>query len=86
MYYWSSDASAEVDFVTEIDGNVVPIEVKSGTNVKAKSLRIFRENYGPKLSVRYSLKPLEYNNGLLNLPVYLAGMEEKYLERYLREA
>ena len=38
MYYWTSGATAEVDFVTEIGGNVVPIEVKSGTNVKAKSL------------------------------------------------
>lgn len=75
MYYWSSEASAEVDFVTAFCGNVVPIEVKSGTNVKAKSLAAFREKYHSKLAVRYSLKPLEYNNGLLNLPIYLAGMD-----------
>lgn len=83
LYYWASEASAEVDFVTEMNGNVVPIEVKSGTNVKAKSLKTFRDTYAPKLSVRFSLKPLEYNNGLLNLPIYLAGLTEEYFEKYL---
>ena len=83
LYYWSSEASAEVDFVTEIGKKVVPIEVKSGTNVKAKSLRTFREKYSPDLSVRFSLKLVEYNDGLLNLPVYLAGMAEAYFGLYL---
>ena len=83
MYYWSSEAAAEVDFVTDINSSIVPIEVKSGTNVKAKSLKTFRDNYQPRLSVRFSLKPLEYNNGLLNLPIYLAGMAEGYFDKYL---
>ena len=83
MYYWTSGATAEVDFLTEIEGNVVPIEVKSGTNVKAKSLQTFRDKYRPKLSIRYSMKPLEYNNGLLNMPVYLAGLGEYWIEKYM---
>lgn len=82
MYYWASEASAEVDFITEINGSVVPIEVKSGTNVKAKSLRTFRETYHPALSVRFSLRPLEYNDGLLNLPIYLAGLASNYIKKY----
>ena len=85
LYYWSSGATAEVDFVVEIAGSVVPIEVKSGDNVKAKSLRTFRDMYKPKLSVRFSLKPLEYNDGLLNLPVYLAGLDDKYIAGKLGE-
>ena len=84
MYYWASEASAEVDFVTEIKGSVVPIEVKSGTNVKAKSLKTFRDLYHPQLSVRFSLRPLEYNDGLLNMPIYLAGLGEGYVEEHLR--
>lgn len=84
MYYWSSEAAAEVDFVTEMHGAIVPIEVKSGTNVKAKSLKTFRDNYNPKLSIRFSLKPLEYNHGLLNLPIYLAGIAESYIDKYLK--
>ena len=82
MYYWSSDATAEVDFVTEINSHIVPIEVKSGTNVKAKSLKTFRDDYNPKLSIRFSMKPLEYNDGLLNLPIYLAGMLESFIQKY----
>ena len=86
MYYWSSEANAEVDFVTSIGSSVVPIEVKSGLNVKAKSLKTFRDNYKPRLSLRFSLKPLEYNNGLLNLPIYIAGLADGYIESYIKKA
>lgn len=82
MYYWASEANAEVDFVTSRGATIIPIEVKSGTNVKAKSLRTFRDNYDPKLSIRFSMRPLEYNDGLLNLPIYLAGMADKYIKEY----
>ena len=84
LFYWTSEANAEVDFVTSIDSSVIPIEVKSGTNVKAKSLKTFRDNYSPKLSLRFSLRPLEYNNGLLNLPIYIAGLADDYIENHLK--
>ena len=86
MYYWTSGANAEVDFVTSLASNIIPIEVKSGTNVKAKSLRTFRDNYQPRLSVRFSLLPPEYNNGLLNLPIYLAGFLDKLIAPLLDQA
>ncbi len=69
MYYWTSGAQSEVDFVAQIKGSIVPIEVKSGENVKAKSLRIYRDKYKPALSIRISMKDLEYNGGLLNIPL-----------------
>ena len=83
LYYWASDSGAEVDFVTEIHDKIIPIEVKSGTNVKAKSLRVFRDNYQPKLSVRFSLLPLKYDAGLLNLPIFTAGLSDEYFKKYL---
>jgi predicted AAA+ superfamily ATPase len=70
FFYWTSGAQAEVDFVTQLDGKIVPIEVKSGLNVKAQSLKVYRENYNPELSIRFSLLPLKKNNGLLNIPLY----------------
>lgn len=82
MYYWSSGANAEVDFVINLGTRIIPIEVKSGTNAKAKSLKIFRDTYHPELSVRFSLKPFEYNDGLLNLPIYTAGVAEAILKNY----
>jgi len=70
LFYWTSGAQAEVDFVTQLDNKIVPIEVKSGSNVKAQSLKVYRQNYNPELSIRFSLLPLEENNGLLNIPLY----------------
>ena len=70
FFYWTSGAQAEVDFVTQLDSKIVPIEVKSGLNVKARSLKVYRENYNPELSIRFSLLPLKENNGLLNIPLY----------------
>ena len=70
MYYWTSGAQSEVDFVTQLKGGIVPIEVKSGMNVKGKSLRVYRERYQPELSIRCSMRDIEYNDGLLNIPLY----------------
>ncbi|MDR0831196.1 MAG: ATP-binding protein [Prevotellaceae bacterium] len=70
LFYWTSGSQAEVDFVMQLDGQIVPIEVKSGLNVKAQSLRVYRERYSPELAIRFSLLPLEKNNGLLNIPLY----------------
>jgi predicted AAA+ superfamily ATPase len=70
MYFWTSGATAEIDFVTQIRSKILPIEVKSGSNVKAQSLKVYRERYKPELAIRFSLLPYEYNNGLLNIPLY----------------
>jgi predicted AAA+ superfamily ATPase len=77
-YYWTSNADnpkqpkgkSELDFVVSADKTIFPIEVKSGEQVKGQSLRVFRNKYNPELSIRFSLKGLEYNEGLLNIPLY----------------
>ncbi|GHT60642.1 ATPase [Bacteroidia bacterium] len=77
-YYWTGNADnpkqpkgkSELDFVFSMGNNIIPIEVKSGYNVKAQSLRVYRDKYKPGLSIRFSLKDLEYNEGLLNIPLY----------------
>ena len=48
LFYWTSEKISEVDFVMQYGSEIVPIEVKSGTNVNAKSLKQFREKYLPK--------------------------------------
>lgn len=70
LYYWTNDATAEVDFVWQNSERIIPIEVKSGENVHAKSLRIYRDKYDPALAVRLSLKDYEYNDGLMNIPLF----------------
>jgi predicted AAA+ superfamily ATPase len=70
LYYWSSSDTSEVDFVMQYGTAIVPIEVKSGVNVKSKSLRIFREKYLPKISIRFSLKNTRLDNDLLNISLF----------------
>jgi predicted AAA+ superfamily ATPase len=81
LFYWTSGAQSEVDFVAQIDERIIPIEVKSGENVKAKSLKVYREKYAPELSIRFSLLSREVNNGLLNIPLYEIFMFGTILDR-----
>lgn len=74
LYYWTSGSQSELDFIVQANGKIIPIEVKSGENVKAKSLRVYRDRYKPSLAVRFSMKPLERNNGLINIPLYQAWL------------
>lgn len=74
--YWARDnPHYEVDFVVQHENDIVPVEVKADRNVKARSLRKYREVYAEvtPLSVRFSLRNLALDNGLLNLPLFLAG-------------
>ena len=71
LFYWTSWANAEVDFVFQKDDKIIPIEVKSGENVKAKSLKIYREKYQPEISIRFSLLKFIHQEWLINIPLYL---------------
>lgn len=72
-YYWNPDQYTEVDFlIQDADGNVVPIEVKSGDRVDSRSLTKFRERYSPRSSVMLSSKNFGLENGLYSIPLYAA--------------
>jgi predicted AAA+ superfamily ATPase len=79
LYYWSSNDTSEVDFVMQYGAAIVPIEVKSGMNVKTKSLKIFREKYLPKISIRFSLKNTKLDNDLLNISLFSIFLCENLL-------
>ena len=69
--------TAEVEFVLQMDNEIVPVEVKSENNVKAKSLSIYRKAYSPSLSLRFSTRNIRKDDDLLNLPLYLADRISK---------
>ena len=73
IHYWTSKSYvAEVDFVTQIEDYVVPIEVKATTNLKAKSLQQYIKDYSPQKAVRTSLSDYKINeNGLYDIPLYV---------------
>jgi predicted AAA+ superfamily ATPase len=78
LYFWTGEKS-EVDFLMQYGSEIIPIEVKSGKNVKAKSLKIFREKYTPKVSVRFSLKNTRLDNDMLNISLFNSFLCEKLL-------
>lgn len=72
-YYWGSNGRAEVDFVVETAGSgVVPVEVKSGDNVTARSMRAYRERYQPDVAVRLSARQFGRQGDLMSVPLYAA--------------
>jgi predicted AAA+ superfamily ATPase len=73
-YYWSSQGKAELDFVfQDQEGNVIPLEVKSADNVRAKSLRSFVDIYEPLYSIRVSAKNFGFENNIKSIPLYAIG-------------
>lgn len=70
-YYWSSGNTAEVDFVVQNGAHIVPIEVKSEKNVRARSLAEYRKKYEPQLSVKTSMRSEINGDEIRNIPLYL---------------
>ena len=69
--YWTNDRStSEVDFVIQEEGEVIPIEVKSGENLKTKSFRLFCEKYKPLKAFRTSLSDYKEESWMVNVPLY----------------
>lgn len=70
-YYWGVASKAEVEFVYETtDGRIIPIEVKSGKNTGAKSVRSFSQKYEVPYVIKVSAKNFGYENGIKSLPLY----------------
>ena len=72
-YYWNPDQNTEVDFlIQDADGDVVPVEVKSGDRVDSKSLAKLRKKYSPRSAIRLSSKNFGFEDGLYSIPLYAA--------------
>jgi uncharacterized protein len=72
--YWTNERStSEVDFVIQEEGVVIPIEVKSGENLKAKSFKFFCEKYNPSVAIRTSLSDYKEETWMTNVPLYAIG-------------
>ena len=78
-YYWSSGNTAEVDFVVQCGRDIVPIEVKSEKNVKARSLTEYRKKYEPAYAVKTSMKGDTTGEEVLNIPLYMIASLKKFI-------
>lgn len=74
VYYYTNDrGSCEIDFVIDNGERVIPVEVKAEVNLKAKSLKTYREKFNPEISVRTSMADYKKEDWLINLPLYAVG-------------
>lgn len=74
-YYWTADrGTAEVDFVIDTGSDIIPVEVKAEVNLQAKSLKVYREKFKPKVSVRTSMADYREEDWLVNLPLWAVGV------------
>lgn len=70
LHYWTSQNTAEIDFVIQQGEYSIPVEVKSADNVRAKSLKTYIEKYNPPYAIRISAKNFGYENGIKSVPLY----------------
>ena len=69
LYYYQF-ANYEIDFLIKIDGNIIPVEVKSGRRVNSKSLNAYIDKYNPKYAIRISTKNFGLENNIKSVPLY----------------
>lgn len=81
IFYWSNENStAEVDFVIQTDNYIIPVEAKAGLNLKAKSLKSYREQFKPQISIRTSLANYKKTDDLYDIPLYAIESLKKIIE------
>lgn len=71
-YYWESEHEAEIDFVIQREGKLIPIEVKSADNTRAKSLKVYMDAYKPDYAIKLSAKNFGFEDGKKIVPLYAA--------------
>lgn len=71
-YYWESARGAEIDFVIQRESNLIPIEVKSADNTRAKSLQVYMDTYEPAYAIKLSAKNFAFEDHKKIVPLYAA--------------
>lgn len=71
-YYWESERSAEIDFIIQREGDLIPIEVKSADNTHAKSLAVYMNVHHPAYAIKLSAKNFGFEDDKKIVPLYAA--------------
>lgn len=82
-FFWRTKSDAEMDFISDYEGVLLPIEVKSADNTKAKSLHVFCNRYHPRMAVKTSLKNVGDNmdgdTHVWSIPLYAIFRLKEYI-------
>jgi predicted AAA+ superfamily ATPase len=76
IHYFTFDNSKyELDFIIQNENDeIIPIEVKSGENLKARSFRLFCEKFSPETAIRTSLTDYQKESWFVNVPLYAVAV------------
>lgn len=74
LYYWQLGSQYEVNFLINIDGDIIPVEVKANDNTTSKSLNYYVQRFKPKYSIRISTKNFGFSNNIKSIPLYAAHL------------
>jgi len=72
LYYYSTEnSSGEIDFVVQHETYCIPVEVKAEENLRARSLRAFKEKYQPEIAIRSSMSNYREQEWMTNVPLFM---------------
>ncbi|GAB4393692.1 MAG: ATP-binding protein [Gammaproteobacteria bacterium] len=74
LMYWERhkpSSSAEVDYIINVDQEIIPVEVKAGKTGRLRSLQLFMQEHSTKVGIRISSQPLSLEKGILSIPLYM---------------
>ena len=77
--YFIFDNKYEIDFLIQYENEIIPIEVKSSENISSVSFKNYNEKFKPKIRVRFSMKNLQKDDNLINIPLFMV----EYLKNFL---
>ncbi len=88
LYFWTREEKsslAEIDYLTIVDGNIIPIEVKAGSGGRLKSLQIFMAEKQSKVGVQVAASTLKYDSDrrILTLPLYWIDRIPEFVRLFL---
>ncbi|MCR5768586.1 MAG: ATP-binding protein [Lachnospiraceae bacterium] len=84
-YFWRSGNSAEIDFIYEESGDIIPVEVKAADNTQAKSYKQFCDKYASNKGIKLSQKNIAQNpygkTDTYSIPLYLCWNIDFYIKK-----
>ena len=78
-YYFTFDNRYEIDFMLQYKNEIIPIEVKSNESVNNTSLRVYNERYNPQIRIRFSMRNLNKDDNLINIPLFMVEYIDKIM-------
>ena len=71
IYYWAKEnGTSELDFIVQMQNEIIPIEVKASINLQAKSLKYYIETFNPQKAFRFSGATYKQNDVITDIPLY----------------